>query len=529
MAALSGIYDMERITTRVLYGSANARELKMLAGAIARLPALRKRMEGFQSAMNREIYAGIDTLEDLHHLIEQGIVEEPPLSVKDGGLINPGYSAEVDRLRMLVNDSQQLLTKIEADEKEKTGIKGLKIAYNRVFGYYIEVTKSNLSAVPERYIRKQTLTNCERFITPELKQLEGEILDARTRLVELEYELFCEIRSKVGLAQERIRMTAASVAMLDVFCSFADLAAKQGYCRPDVDMSGKLRINDGRHPVVEAMLEADSFVPNNTELDTADNRMMILTGPNMAGKSTYMRQNALIVLMAQIGSFVPASSAQIGVVDGIYTRIGASDDLSAGQSTFMVEMNELSYILKNATKDSLIILDEIGRGTSTFDGMSIARAVIEYIADKKKLGAKTLFATHYHELCEMEGQVEGVKNYNILVRKRGDEITFLRKIARGGADDSYGIEVAKLAGVPEEIIRRAKQVLAELEADAKRRVYADEEKRPVYADGGMQTGLSDEKRAGILQKLKNLDINTVTPIEALAILDELGKTAREIL
>lgn len=528
MSALSGIYDMERITTRVLYGSANGRELKLLSGAIAALPAIHQGIAGFESVMMREIQVGIDPLEDIYALIQQGIVDEPPFSVREGGLIRAGYSPEVDHLRMLVNDSQQLLAKIEADEKEKTGIKGLKVGYNRVYGYYIEITKSYLANVPDSYIRKQTLTNCERYITPELKELEGEILDARSRLVELEYDLFCKIRGEVALAQERIRLTAASVALLDVFCSFAEVAEKQGYCRPDVDVSGKLRIVDGRHPVVEATLASDSFIPNSTDLDCGENRMMILTGPNMAGKSTYMRQTALIVLMAQIGSFVPAASAEIGVADGIYTRIGASDDLSAGQSTFMVEMNELSYILKNATKDSLIILDEIGRGTSTFDGMSIARAVIEYIADKKKVGAKTLFATHYHELCEMEGQIEGVKNYNILVRKRGDEITFLRKIARGGADDSYGIEVAKLAGVPDGVIKRAKQVLAELEADSKRRVYADAENRPAYADGELQTGLSDDRQAGLLQKLKNIDINTLTPMEALSILDELGRAAKTL-
>ncbi len=524
---LSGIYDIDRIATRVVYGTANARELKALSDAMTRLPALKNACAGYSAALLREIFDGTDPLEDVCGLISDALKDDLPLAVTEGGLIREGYDAEVDRLRALLGDSHAALAKIESDEREKSGISKLKIGYNRVFGYYLEITRGNTLPVPDYFIRKQTLTTGERYITPELKELENDILQGREKLTGLEYELFCALRGQVGAAGPRIKQTARSVAMLDVFLSFAGTARKNDFCRPEVDNGDAIIIKDGRHPVVERLAAGSGFVPNDTLADCGENKILVITGPNMAGKSTYMRQNALIVILAQIGSFVPAKSAKIGVVDAIFTRVGASDDLSSGQSTFMVEMSELAYILKNATAKSLIILDEIGRGTSTFDGMSIARAVVEYIADAKKIGAKTMFATHYHELCEMEARLDCVKNYNILVKKRGDEITFLRKIARGGADDSYGIEVSKLAGVPEAVVKRAKVILAELEKDRDERVWADKKQHGGISDGE-QGAFADMQTQKLLQDLRNLDVNTVSPLEALTLLDEFSKKAKTI-
>jgi DNA mismatch repair protein MutS len=458
--SLDGIYDLERLMTRIVYGSANGRELRSLSQTAEKLPGIKKRLEGVGSQLLRDIYSAIDPLGDIYSLIDSAIAEDPPLLLREGGIIRAGYNAQVDELRDIMSGGKGYLAKIEAEERERSGIKNLKIGYNKVFGYYIEITKSNIGDVPENYIRKQTLTNCERYITPELKELEGRVLGAQERAVQLEYELFDGVRRSIAEQLHRIQTTARALAALDVMCSFAQAAVENDYCRPDMSLDGRIAIKDGRHPVVEAMLSGVPFVPNDTTLNNGDDRVAIITGPNMAGKSTYMRQVALICLMAQTGSFVPARSAQLGLVDSIFTRVGASDDLASGQSTFMVEMSEVANILSNATADSLLVFDEIGRGTSTFDGMSIARAVLEYVADKKTLGAKTLFATHYHELTELEGQLPGVKNYNIAVKKHGDEITFLRRIIRGGTDSSYGIDVARLAGIPDKVVARARRILS---------------------------------------------------------------------
>lgn len=528
---LTGIYDLERLMTRIAYGTANARELRSLSAAIEKLAPLRARLEGCKSAMLCEIFRDIDPLEDLFTLVDSAIVEEPPFTVREGGMIKPGFHEELDSLHALVTDGKGFLAQIEQREQERTGIKKLKIGYNRVFGYYIEVSNSYKELVPEDYIRKQTLSNCERFITQELKELESKVLGAQERMVQLEYQIFSDVRTRVADELYRVQRTAHAVARLDVLCSFAQTAVSYDYTRPVVDASDRLEITDGRHPVVERMLEDAPFVPNDTALDCKDYRCAIITGPNMAGKSTYMRQVALITLMAQIGSFVPARSAQIGVVDSIFTRVGASDDLAAGQSTFMVEMSEVASILQNATAKSLILLDEIGRGTSTYDGMSIARAVLEFCADSKKLGAKTLFATHYHELTELENQVAGVKNYNIAVKKRGDEITFLRRIIRGGADGSYGVEVAKLAGVPVSVVKRARVILKALEGGARSGAgpaeipdaaeLPEEEENPL-----LQISIAGNTNAEIMEQLKNIDVNTLTPIEALTMLHELVRKAK---
>ena len=526
---LDGIYDLERLMTRIVYGSANGRELRSLAQTLEKLPALRERLSEVTSGLLRELYNDIDPLQDVFGLIDSAIAEDPPVSVREGGIIRPGYSKEVDELHDAMTNGKGFLAEIEAKEREKTGIRNLKISYNRVFGYYIEVTKSNLAQVPPDYIRKQTLVNCERFITQELKELEGRVLGAQERVVALEYELFNSVREKVAAELARIEGTARALARLDVLCSFASVAVKNGYCRPDMALDGRIDIRDGRHPVVEAMLRDMPFVPNDTLLDGGENRVIILTGPNMAGKSTYMRQTALIALMAQIGSFIPAGSAHIGVVDAIFTRVGASDDLASGQSTFMVEMNEVAHILKEATANSLLVLDEIGRGTSTFDGMSIARAVVEFVCDKKKIGAKTLFATHYHELTELEGSLEGIKNYNIAVKKHGDDITFLRRIIRGAADDSYGIEVAKLAGLPQKVITRAKEILGQLEAgqpvEVRRRALAAVS--AAQEEAAAQLTMIDPKSEQILSKLRSIDANTLTPIESLNLLYELWNIAKQ--
>ena len=527
-ASLSGINDLERLITRISYGTANARELRALSAAIHRLPLVKEKLTSCRSALLCEIRADIDELADVSTLIDAAIVEEPPFSVREGDMISDGFNVELDELRALVKDGKGYLAGIQQREQDRTGIKKLKIGYNRVFGYYIEVSNSFKELVPEDYIRKQTLANCERFITQELKELEAKVLGAQGRIVQLEYEIFSQVRSKTAAQLSRIQRTASAIARLDVLRSFAAVALENGYVRPQITADSKLEITDGRHPVVEKMLSGVPFVPNDTLLDCGDNRCAIITGPNMAGKSTYMRQTAIIVIMAQIGSFVPARSATVSVVDSVFTRVGASDDLSGGQSTFMVEMSEVAWILKNATSKSLIIFDEIGRGTSTYDGMSIARAVLEYAADKKKLGAKTLFATHYHELTELENSVEGVKNYNISVKKRGDDITFLRRIVRGCADGSYGIDVAKLAGVPDSVVKRARQVLKSLEATepqtAAPNVFASVEQDEFET----QLTFASSRGEEIVDELKILDVNTLTPIEAMSILYKYVQKAKEI-
>ncbi len=525
--ALTGIHDLERLMTRIVYGSSNARELRSLAAALARLPLVRTALSAVNAALLVDLRGEIDPLEDVCSLIDSAIEDEPPFSVREGGLIRRGYSEELDSLRDDMDNGSSLTARIEARERERTGIPKLKVGYNRVFGYYIEISNSFRDKAPDDYIRKQTLANCERYITQELKELEGRILGAKERSFQLEYSLFDEVRKKTAGELSRIQRTAAAVAQLDVLLSFAEVSAAQGYVRPSINLEGRLQIREGRHPVVEKLLDAP-FVPNDVLLDKGENRVAIITGPNMAGKSTYMRQVALIVLMAQIGCFVPASSADVCITDGIFTRVGASDDLSSGQSTFMVEMSEVAEILREATPDSLLILDEIGRGTSTFDGMSIARAVLEYVADKKLLGAKALFATHYHELTVLEELVEGVKNFNIAVKKRGDDITFLRRIVRGGADDSFGIEVAKLAGIPNRVISRAKQILAELEEGkvvsmpkAKGRRRAEEE------PDALQLAILPGRESEILERLRALDVNTLTPIECMTQLFELTTLAKK--
>ena len=467
----------------------------------------------------------LDALEDVHYLIDSAISTDPPFSVREGGIITDGYNRDVDYLRSVMRDGKSWIEKIAAEEREKTGIKTLKIGYNKVFGYYIEVSKSFMNQAPDRYIRKQTLANCERYITEELKDMESTILGASDRVCALEYDIFQEIRSKVAENSERIQKTAALVATIDVYVSLATVAAKNRYVRPEVDESSVIEIKDGRHPVVEQFVKDEYFVPNDTTLDLAQNKIMLITGPNMAGKSTYMRQVALITLMAQIGSFVPANEARIGIVDKIFTRVGASDDLASGQSTFMLEMNEVAYILKNATKKSLIIYDEVGRGTSTFDGMSIARAIVEHTYSKK-IGAKTLFATHYHELVTLEEEFPGVVNYNIAAKKRGDNITFLRKIIRGSTDDSYGIEVAKLAGVPNEVIKRAKEILAVVERTAQSLKTSDKDvnNTPMVDDSVIT--MDDVIREQVVEELRAIDINAISPYEAITLLYNLQKRVK---
>lgn len=522
---LNGIYDLERILTRIVYGSANGRELRSLWSALLKIPALKQSLAPCQAALLQKLQEELDELLDITDLIDRAIEEDPPFSIREGGIIRKGYSEELDALRGDMNGGKELLADVEKRERERTGIPKLKIGYNRVFGYYIEVSNSFKNMVPADYIRRQTLTNGERFVTEELKQLESRILGAGERSVMLEGRLFDEVRRRVSDEMNRVQRTAHAVAQLDVLASLARTAVRNSYVRPQVDLSGKLILRDSRHPVVECLLEGAPFVPNDVTLDEGDNRVAIITGPNMAGKSTYMRQTALIVLMAQIGSFVPASYAQIGIVDSIFTRVGASDDLAAGQSTFMVEMTEVAEILRHATCHSLLILDEIGRGTSTFDGMSIAQAVLEYAADSKTLGAKTMFATHYHELTVMEEKIKGVKNYNIAVRKHGEDITFLRRIVPGGADDSFGIEVARLAGVPDKVVRRARQILKKLESAAP--AVPGSHKKDLPPDPGQeQLVLSSPAEGEILRRLKNVDVNALTPIECMNLLYELSRLAR---
>ena len=510
---LKKVYDIERLVGKISYGNANGRDLISLKNSIKQLPELKRIMVSADSTLLKELYEELDTLEDIYTIIDNAIVEEPPISVKEGGLIKKGYDEEIDKLKIATTDGKNWLIQLEADEREKTGIKGLKVGFNKVFGYYIEVTKSNISLVPDRYIRKQTLTNGERYVTEELKKLENELLGAEEKVINLEYNAFCDIREKIEKQIIRIQKTADIISTLDVLNSFATVAEDMNYCMPIVDNSGIIDIKGGRHPVIEKILPSGAFVDNDTYLDKEDNRFSIITGPNMAGKSTYMRQVALISLMAQCGSFVPATSARLGVVDKIFTRIGASDDLSMGQSTFMVEMMEVATILKEATPNSLVILDEIGRGTSTYDGLSIVWAVAEYMSDKEKCGAKTLFATHYHELIGLEEKIQGVKNYSIAVKERGEDIIFLRKIVSGGTDESYGVHVAKLAGVPQVVTKRSNEILKTLERKSILGNQKQEKENKKVATG--QLDMYNYKLAEIAHELDKVDLNNLTPIDAL--------------
>ena len=521
---LREISDMERSMGRIVAGTANARDLLSMAGAMSVLPQLKAQLGALSAPLLGELFQGLDTLEDLCGELSRAIVDDPPFTVREGGMIREGYDQQVDQLRDVESGGKGTLSSIENAEREKTGIPKLKVGYNRVFGYYIEISKTYQGQVPEGYIRKQTLANCERYITQELKELESTILGAKDRLTALEYEIFTRLRGYVSDHAPRIQATCNAIATVDTLASLAEAASAYGYVQPEVDLSDEIQITDGRHPVVERMLKDALFVPNDTCLGAADSRVAMITGPNMAGKSTYMRQVAQIVLMAQIGSFVPAKSARIGICDRVFTRIGASDDLTAGQSTFMVEMMEVSELLRHATSRSLLILDEIGRGTSTFDGMAIARAVLEYCASPKKLGAKVLFATHYHELTVMEQEIAGLKNYNIAVKKRGEDVIFLRKIVPGAADDSFGIEVARLAGIPDNVVSRARTILKELESgnsDIQPRKKERQEEQP-------QMSFLDVGGGQIAQKLRDITIETLTPIEALNILFELKKMAEEV-
>ena len=524
--ALEGIYDISRILTRVSLMSVTPRDLASLRESLRKLPELKYLLNGGRAVIIKELYNRLDVMNDLFTLLDSAVMETPGISIKDGNVIADGFSDEIDELRNILKNGKAYLEEQEAKERERTGIKTLKVSYNKVFGYYIEVTKANSELVPDNYIRKQTLVNSERYITPELKEFEDKIMNASDRVLALEAEIYEKLRMSIYEASERIKTACDVISDADTLVSFAEVAVKNNYTKPEICTSGELTIKDSRHPVVENMQRKTVFVPNDVIMDNEENRLLMITGPNMAGKSTYMRQTALIVLMAQTGSFVPASFARISVTDRIFTRVGASDDIAQGQSTFMLEMTEVANILENATRDSLLILDEIGRGTSTFDGLSIAWAVAEYVANKRKLGAKTLFATHYHELCRLEGSVEGVKNYSVAVKKRGDDITFLRKIVRGGTDDSFGIEVAALAGVPKEVVARAKKVLGEIEKN-------EGGASPVVTvkpDDGfdMQLGFGDTESVALKDELASLDVTTFTPIEAMNKLYELSMKAKEI-
>ena len=510
---LKGVYDMERLAGKIAYGNVNARELNSLKASSSKLPEIKSMIKNSKSKMLRNLYEELDSLEDIYELIDKAIVDDPPILVTEGGVIKMGYNTEIDELKTVMTQGKTWLVQLEAREKEETGIKGLKVGYNKVFGYYLEVTKSNLALVPDRYIRKQTLTGGERYITEELKELESKVLGAEEKVVGLEYQAFVQIREQIKSQIQRVQKSALAISKLDVLCSFAQVAEDLNYCKPEVDRSGIIDIKEGRHPVIEKMLPAGSFVANDTYMDKESNRLSIITGPNMAGKSTYMRQVALITLMAQIGSFVPATSAHIGVVDKIFTRVGASDDLSMGQSTFMVEMMEVANILKEATSNSLVVLDEIGRGTSTYDGLSIAWAVAEYIEDKEKCGAKTLFATHYHELTGLENTLEGVKNYSIAVKEKGEDIIFLRKIVEGGTDESYGVHVARLAGVPKMVTQRANEILKQIERKnvLTNKTVEKENKKQVSG----QLDMFNFKLAEIAHELDKVNIDELTPIDAL--------------
>ncbi len=517
---LSSTLDIERLTAKTVYGTANAKDLRAIFLSIERLPEIKSNILASSAGNLRELAAKLDTLDDIAELLGRAIVDNPPYTVREGGMIRAGFNNDVDYYRSVKDNGSGIMASIEEREKESTGIKTLRVSYNKVFGYYIEVSKSFVDQVPPNYVRKQTLTNCERYITEELKEMENTIFTADEKLVSIEFELFSSLRAFIADNNDRIRATAAIIAELDVYRSFAEVANKNAYVCPEVDLSSDLIIRDGRHPVVEKFVTDSYFVPNDTHLDTGANRMMIITGPNMAGKSTYMRQVAIITILAQIGSFVPAREARVGIVDKLFTRVGASDDLASGQSTFMLEMNEVATILKNATKRSLIIYDEVGRGTSTFDGMAIARAVVEY-TNSKKIGAKTLFATHYHELTVMEDEFEGIVNYNIAAKKRADSITFLRKIVRGGTDDSYGIEVAKLAGVPSEVVKRAREILHDIESGA--HTASTPKAREICDAPDLFTSIIASRDTEVADRLREIDINTMTPIEAMNLLFELKK------
>lgn len=535
---LNPIYDLERLNTRIVYQTANPRDLLAFKNSVAMLPAIKTVLADFKSKNLVELSENIDSLSDICADIDAAICEEPPISSRDGGILKDGYNEEVDRLRKAKTEGKKWLAELEVKERERTGIKNLKIKYNKVFGYYLEVTNSYKDLVPADYQRKQTLANAERFFTPELKELEDTILGAEDKLISLEYELFRQLRNRIASEVSRIQTTAKAIARLDVYASLAYVAEKNHYCRPKINTRGLIDIKGGRHPVVEQMMDQQLFIDNDTYLDNKKQRVSIITGPNMAGKSTYMRQSALIVLMAQIGCFVPAKSANIGIVDRIFTRVGASDDLASGQSTFMVEMNEVANILRNATKDSLLILDEIGRGTSTFDGLSIAWAVVEHISNVKLIGAKTLFATHYHELTELEGKLEGVHNYCIAVKENGDDIVFLRKIVPGGADKSYGIAVAKLAGLPDEVIDRANRIVTQLcendIVDLAKNIAVEgqttggkKQTKPLDdVDKAQMSFLDTVSDDAIIDELRNLDISHMTPLEAMNALNELQVKVR---
>ncbi len=523
--ALSHVLDLERLTTRIVYGSANGKDLRAVSATAAVLPEIKALLSRCESERLRSICGELDVLGDVCARISSAIVEEPPFSLRDGDIIADGYNAEVDRLRAIKTDGKGVLETLAEEEREKTGIRTLRISFNKSFGYYIEVSKSFINQVPAHYIRKRTLVNSECYFTEQLKEMESVILGAGDRLCALEYDLFQEVRTFVSSQSVRLQRTAALLAELDVYLSLATVASKHKYVRPEITQSDLINIKDGRHPVVEQFVKDTYFVPNDAYLDTEHNRLMLITGPNMAGKSTYMRQVALITVMAQIGSFVPASEASIGIVDRVFTRVGASDDLASGQSTFMLEMTEVSYILKNATRKSLIIYDEVGRGTSTFDGMSIARAIVEY-TNSKRIGAKTLFATHYHELTVMEDEFDGIVNYNVAAKKRGDSVTFLRKIVRGSTDDSYGIEVAKLAGIPNEVIKRAKEVLASVEATSRAVAESDTgakgKKKAVERDDSL-ISFEDCINEQIIAELRAVDLNTISPLECMSFLFDLKK------
>ncbi len=519
---LKKVYDIERLIGKISYGNANARDMISLKNSIKQLPEIKSILSTTSSKLIQNLYQNLDELKDVYTLIDRAIIEDPPISVKEGGMIKKGYNEEVDELKSATTDGKKWLMELEVKEKEQTGIKNLKVGFNKVFGYFIEVTKSNLSQVPERFIRKQTLTNAERYITEELKNLEDKILGSQEKLINLEYDLFLEIRCELAKQIKRIQDSANIISTLDVLTSFATVAEDLNYTKPTMTEDGVIDIKGGRHPVIEKMLPSGAFVENDTYLDKEGDRLSIITGPNMAGKSTYMRQVALITLMAQVGSFVPASSASIGIVDKIFTRVGASDDLSMGQSTFMVEMMEVANILKEATSDSLVILDEIGRGTSTYDGLSIAWAVATYIADKEKCGAKTLFATHYHELTQLENQVEGIKNYSIAVKEKGEDIIFLRKIVQGGTDESYGIHVAKLAGVPAPVVKKANEILKSLERKSALTKEATEKENKKQPAG--QLDLYNYKLAELAHEIDKINLNELTPIEALNTLVKLKES-----
>ena len=519
LETLKKVYDIERLTGKIAYGTVNAKDLVSLKSSLQMLPAVKELLRDSKSSILKELYLGLDTLEDVATLIDNAIVDEPPVSVKEGGIIKPSYDEEVKRLKTASTEGKNWVVALEAKEKELTGIKNLKVGFNKVFGYYIEVSKSNVNAVPDRYVRKQTLTTGERYITEELKDMESTILGAEDKVINLEYEIFVRIRDEISGQIKRLQQSSFIVSTIDVLCALGEVADKYDYHRPTVDETDDIIIKEGRHPVVERLIPIGSFVPNDTFLNENEDRINIITGPNMAGKSTYMRQVALITLMAQIGSFVPAESAKIGIVDRIFTRVGASDDLGSGQSTFMVEMNEVANIISNASKRSLLILDEIGRGTSTFDGLSIAWAVVEHIADKNKIGARTLFATHYHELTELEGKIEGVKNYCIAVKEKGEDVIFLRKIIRGGADESYGVHVAKLAGIPNNVTYRANEILKTLKEN--NFIHKNEtENKKAYAMQN-QFDLFNYKLGEIASEIDKINVNELTPVEALNTLVKL--------